>query len=199
MQILLPKVSSVSVSNKDCVHQVGGRMTMLMLLFLGTTLLQRLANLCAPTAWELSSLFLLHIFMSQDINLIQSGMIHPHYLHSTQHSAKTRVLHLIRTRYLAQTHLSTHSHCARYSTHRRHTCPVSGWGACPRTRSGRCACRTRRAPAPRRSRAPGPSWGRIRINTNTCSATFDLSIQHSGAYIFCFNGIIDKGYWKRGD
>ena len=48
--------------------------------------------------------------MSQDINLIQSGMIHPHYLHSTQHSAKTRVLHLIRTRYLAQTHLSTHSH-----------------------------------------------------------------------------------------
>lgn len=107
MQILLPKVSSVSVSNKDCVHQVGGRMTMLMLLFLGTTLLQRLANLCAPTAWELSSLFLLHIFMSRDINLIQSGMIHPHYLHSAQHSAKTRVLHLIRTRYLAQTHLST--------------------------------------------------------------------------------------------
>ena len=47
--------------------------------------------------------------MSQDINLIQSGMIHPHYLHSAQHSAKTRVLHLIRTRYLAQTHLSTHT------------------------------------------------------------------------------------------
>ena len=70
-------------------------------------------------------------------------------------------------------HIFPHStHHARYSTHRRHTCPVSGWGACPRTRSGRCACRTRRAPAPRRSRAPGPSWGRIRVNTDTFSCYF---------------------------